>query len=168
MSIRPPVDLAHIQINNPSMMIAIIVGIALLIWLPALGFAVKSRSIVAIVATVISGILLAAIVAFVSRQVWVAIALDQRGRTTEGTIVDRWEQAIDAVHSTDTGDVHYCLAFKFVATQLDGSRMEVLKGQYETTPSRKPLMYSQLQVGDRVSVRYLPENPKIVRIEQFR
>lgn len=165
MSIRPTVDLAHTHLDNPVVTIAIIVGIALLIWLPAVGFVVKSRSVVAIVATVIFGLLLAAIVAFVSRQVWVAIALDQQGRTTEATIVDRWEQDIDAVHSTDTGAIHYCLAFRFTAIQPDGNRIEVLKGQYETTPARKPLMYNRLQVGDRVRVRYLPDNPKIVRID---
>jgi hypothetical protein len=49
MSIRPTVDLAHPHLDNPVVTIAIIVGIALLIWLPAVSFVVKSRSVVAIV-----------------------------------------------------------------------------------------------------------------------
>lgn len=79
------------------------------------------------------------------------LLLNARGQMTQGTLTHRW------IDTDSDGDDTYCIAYRF-EVPLAGSG-PVLKGE------QNPKAYNSLNVGDPVSVRYLPNNPTVCRLE---
>lgn len=78
-----------------------------------------------------------------------ASQLNRQGQLIQGTVLDGW---------TDTdsdGDRVYCVAYHFTPPGRPG----VTRAEYNRTA------YNRLAPGDPVSVRYLPQNPHICRLE---
>jgi hypothetical protein len=84
---------------------------------------------------------------------WQGIAksrkLSRRGQLIQGTLIDRWTD------QDSDGDPVYCIAFEFT---LPG-RPHVTRAEYNREA------YDLLEIGDPVSVRYLPDQPHICRLE---
>ena len=78
-----------------------------------------------------------------------ARALAQRGLLTTARLTDRWEER------DSDGDPQYCVAVRFAVP--DGPEVHVAEYNYKA--------YNQLVEGDPVTVRYLPHNPQICRLE---
>ncbi len=75
--------------------------------------------------------------------------LSRRGQLIQGTLIDRWTD------KDSDGDPVYCVAFEFV---LPG-RPRVTRAEYNQEA------HDLLEIGDPVSVRYLPQQPHICRLE---
>jgi hypothetical protein len=79
------------------------------------------------------------------------LALDGRGQMIRGVVFDRW--------------VAYpyrrppCVAYYFDLLGQPNGRTRVVRAEYNRTA------YNTYQVGDSVPIRYLPDNPKICRLE---
>lgn len=80
--------------------------------------------------------------------------LNRAGHITVGTVTHVWRTT-----DSDGDDAWGCVAFRFTPSGLD------LAGQPITHAERNESAYKTLQVGDEVSVRYLPGNPAVCRLE---
>lgn len=84
------------------------------------------------------------------REIHKAWLLGWRGKTATGRVTDCWTQ-------TDSeGDTEYCVAFAFA----EPGRPEIISAEYNRQA------YRTLQVGDPVQVRYVPDQPRICRLDQ--
>lgn len=82
------------------------------------------------------------------KQVW---ALEDRGQMIIGVIFDRWV--------ADPYRRPPCVAYYFDLPGQPNERSRVIRAEYNRTA------YNTYQVGDSVQIRYLPDNPKICRLE---
>ncbi len=77
--------------------------------------------------------------------------LTLEGSLTWGVVTDRWTQWIRRKH--------YCIVYRFEIPATGYTSRAVIQAEYN------PDVYRRCQVGERVLVRYLPENPAICRLE---
>lgn len=88
---------------------------------------------------------------------WQALALHSQGRLTGGVLFDRW---IELGRVGRAGyEKHYCVAYYFELPWQPRGSPPVQRAEYNRTA------YHSLRLGDPVLVRYLPDNPKICRLE---
>jgi hypothetical protein len=93
-----------------------------------------------------------AVLVFLGVRDWLRLqALKTRGQLAQGVIFDRW--TIQGKGKT------YCVAYYFELPwgSLDGSR--VIRAEVNKR------VYHAFQIGDAIPIRYLPDKPKVCRVE---
>jgi len=78
--------------------------------------------------------------------------LHSKGRETAAIVFDRWEES-----GSETSTYYVAYAY-----QVPGYGKQIF-----TNAEQSSQAHQKLKAGDRVSVRYLPENPKIVKLTEF-
>jgi len=162
-------ELSHVREDKPWTILSVTVGILLFFcWLPAFMF-ISNEVLWGAIHCILLACLVWQMIEKI-RYILISIILDKQGKLTEAVIVERWVEFDDGVqydpeeYEAAYEIISYYLIFTFQAVKHDGTCTEFMKGQYETGFPGKTV-YNRVQVGDRVRVRYLPKNPKIVRIE---
>lgn len=80
------------------------------------------------------------------------LRLRTSGQETWATVFERWQD-------TDSdGDPTYAIAYAFRASLPDGTLKLVTRAEWNKT------VYNATQIGSRVRVRYVPDNPEINRL----
>ena len=77
------------------------------------------------------------------------------GRTTEGVVFDRWTES-------DSDSTSYLVAYAFELDCRSQGRQWFTRAEY----NRKA--YAALRAGEQVRVRYLPEDPKVCQLLDYR
>ena len=81
--------------------------------------------------------------------------LPLEGRLIEGYLADRWEQP------TLFGMKRQVICFIFQPAEMK------LQKRYAIRVENNPAAYASLQVGDRVSIRFLPDSPQISQLVEY-
>ena len=81
-----------------------------------------------------------------------AQALSRQGQLTQATICDRWIE-------TNDDETKHCVAYHFEVPLPNGGLQRITTAEYSEWA------YQCRQIGDRVSVLYLPHKPEVCRLE---
>ncbi|MFZ6028871.1 MAG: DUF3592 domain-containing protein [Chloroflexota bacterium] len=80
--------------------------------------------------------------------------LHTEGRQAEATVFARWQS------KDSDGDLTYFVAYAYHAASKPGQRQLVTRSEENST------LYQQYQIGDRLTVRYLPQKPSVCQVVQ--